>query len=98
MLSIGIGIAAGMLVFLVAHGVSGLLLLIQQRELLGDVTGILGDLDTPPPGDLRTARQAIQALDSQYQQISVLAGLAAGTISAIWIYLRLERHDHVELP
>jgi hypothetical protein len=86
------GIAIGLLAYMISRGVAGVALLGQQQALLGNMTGVIGNLDGPPAVDLHAARKAIQALDTQYAQISALFGLALGTIAAVIMYLRLERH------
>jgi hypothetical protein len=87
----GAGIAIGLLAYVTARGVAGAALLGQQQALLGNMTGVIGSLDGPPTVDLHATRKAIQALDTQYAQISTLIGLAIGTIAAVIMYLRLER-------
>jgi hypothetical protein len=90
-LALALGAGAGALAYLAARGVAGALLLFQQRELLGQVVGAIGSLEGPPPADLRATRLQIEALDALYMRRSLIVGIAAGAISAVAYYLRLER-------
>jgi hypothetical protein len=85
------GLAVGLVIFVAARGVTGALMLAEQRRLLGDVASALGALDGPPAADLRAARLQLAALDAQYARLSALAGLLAGVPAALSVYLRLER-------
>jgi hypothetical protein len=90
--SLAVGVCAGMLVFVFAHGVGGVMLFIQQQDALRDVVGILGGgFDQPPPADLRAIRRRVEALNLLYWRMSVLLGLAAAVLSAVGVYVRLER-------
>lgn len=92
LISIAAALAAGALAYLVARGVAGALLLAQQQRLLGEVTGALrGGIEGLPSGDLRAARLALQQLDAQYEQASLLCGIAAAALAAVAAYLWLER-------
>ncbi len=88
-LALAIGVGLGLLAYLAARGIAGAVLLSQQREILGDITGF--SLDTPPAADFRATRKALQALDAAYQQSCILTGLLVGSLAAIAMYLRLER-------
>jgi hypothetical protein len=89
LLALALGIGVGLLAYLAARGVAGAVLLGQQRDVLGSISGF--SLDAPPATDLRAARKALQTLDAQYQQLSALAGLLVGTGGALVAYLRMER-------
>ena len=95
-LSIAIGLAAGLFAYIASRGVAGAMLLGQQRELLEGVAGALGSLDAPPPTDLRAARKAIQVLEAQYHQISLMVGLGVGTLAALVSYLRVMQRTEGE--
>ena len=88
-LALVIGAGIGLLAYLGARGVAGAVLLTQQREILGSISGF--SFDAPPASDLRAARKALQALDAAYQQICILSGLVVALLAAIVVYLRLER-------
>ncbi|HEU5090434.1 MAG TPA: hypothetical protein VFT99_23430 [Roseiflexaceae bacterium] len=90
--SLAVGVCVGMLVFVFARGVGGIILFIQQQDALRDGVGILGGgFDQPPPADLRAIRRRVEALDLLYWRIGVLLGLAAAVFSALSVYVRLER-------
>jgi hypothetical protein len=92
-LALAIGVGVGFVGYLSARGVAGVVLLGQQRDVLGSISGF--SLDAPPAADLRALRQELQAIEASYQQISVSIGLIIGVIVAITGYLRLEReYDH----
>ena len=92
LVSLVVGVCVGLLVFVIARGIGGIILFIQQQNALRDVVGMLGGgFDQPPPADLRAIRRRVEALDLLYWRIGVLLGLAAAVFSALSVYVRLER-------
>ena len=92
LVSLVVGVCVGMLVFVIARGIGGIILFIQQQNALRDVVGMLGGgFDQPPPADLHAIRRRVEALDLLYWRIGVLLGLAAAVFSALSVYVRLER-------
>jgi hypothetical protein len=84
-----LGFAIGGLAYLSARGVTGVMLLADQRELLSSISGF--SLDGPPSTDLRAARKQLDAIAEQYHRFSILTGLLIGTIGAVGAYLRFEQ-------
>ncbi|GAB4129966.1 MAG: hypothetical protein OHK0050_44100 [Roseiflexaceae bacterium] len=88
-LALLIGLAIGGLAYLSARGVTGVMLLADQRELLSSFSSF--SLDGPPSTDLRAARKQLDAIAEQYHRLSILTGLLIGTMGAIGAYLRFEQ-------
>lgn len=85
-------LVAGLLVYLVMRGATGIWLFVRQQQLLREVLGtVQGGLDAPPNGDLRALRRELQALDAQNDFVSAVAGFAAAAVAAPASYLWLER-------
>jgi hypothetical protein len=88
-LALLIGLALGGVAYLASRGVTGVMLLADQRELLSSISGF--SLDGPPSTDLRAARKQLDAIAEQYHRFSILTGLLIGTMGAIGAYVRLEQ-------
>lgn len=85
-------LGVGVLAYLVARAITSVQLFIQHQQLLREASGALrGGIDGLAGTDLRAVRQALQQLDAQNEQISLLAGFLAAAIAAVAIYLWLER-------
>ena len=92
--SLVMALVAGLLVYLVARGVLGAWLFVQQQQLLRDVVGaVQSGLDAPPSVDLRAIRQEVQALDERNSFISMIAGFVAAAFVAAGGYVWLERRN-----
>ena len=90
--SLAAALGAGVLAYLLGRAITGALLLVRQRQLLGQIAGTLrAGLDGPPSGDLRAARQLLQQLETRNIQISLAAGFVVAALAAVLCYLWLER-------
>lgn len=91
-LSLALALAAGVVAYLVARGVLGIGLFVQQQRLLGEVVGVVqSGLEAPPSGDLRAVRVQIQSLAERNEQISVAVGFVAAAIGAVGGYFWQEQ-------
>lgn len=91
-ISLAAALGAGALAYLMVRAITGALLLIRQRQLLGQVAGALrGGLDGPPSSDLRAARLLLGQIAERNLQISLAAGFGVAAVAAVAMYLWLER-------
>lgn len=97
-LSLLIGLAIGLIAWLAARGILGVLLFAREQQLLADLAGALsGGIEGLAGSNLRAIRLRVQALAAEYDRISLLVGLAAGGISWLLAYIRAEREPKTEL-
>lgn len=91
-LSLMAALAAGLLVFVVARGVSGALIFIEHQELLRSAAAALRNgIEGLPTADLRTARLRAEQSAAMHTQIGLLLAFIAAAITAAGSYLWLEQ-------
>jgi uncharacterized membrane protein len=91
-LSLAFAIAAGVLVFIVARGISGALLFIEHQELLRSAAAALRTgIEGLPTADLRAARLRAEQSAAMHTQIGLLLAFVVAAITAAGSYLWLEQ-------
>lgn len=91
-LSLAAAVAVGALAFLAARSVGGLLLFVQQQQLLGEVASALqGGVEALGQSNLRELRRELERIDAGYERASLLVGFGAAACAAVAVYLWLER-------
>ena len=90
--SLAAALGAGALAYLLGRAITGALLLVRQRQLLGQIAGTLrAGLEGRPSGDLRAARQLLGQIEARDIQISLAAAFVVAALAAVLCYLWLER-------
>jgi hypothetical protein len=96
-LSLAFALLAGALAFLVARAIGGVVLFVQQQELLRQASSALqGGIPGLAEGNLHEARLHIQQLDAQNARLSLLIGFVAAALAAVASYLWMERRPRNE--
>jgi hypothetical protein len=91
-LSLAVALLAGALAFLVTRAFTEVSLLAQQQQFLSEAASALrGGVPGLANSNLREARLQVQRLDAQNEQLSLLIGFAIAALSAVAIYLWMER-------
>src|SRR5262245_19009889 len=82
------GLLCGGLASLIARGIGGVALFVQQQQLLREVASAFqGGVEGLAGGNLRAVRQ----LDARNEQVSLAIGFGAGALAVVASYLWLER-------
>ncbi|MCS7288085.1 MAG: hypothetical protein NZ699_03020 [Roseiflexus sp.] len=91
-LSLVFAAAVGLLVFIVARGISGALLFVEHQELLRSAAAaVRTGIEGLPTADLRTARLRAERSMDLHTQIGLLCAFAAAALTAVGSYLWLEQ-------
>jgi hypothetical protein len=91
-ISLAIALAAGIMVYLVTRAITSVVLFVRHQQLLAELGSALrGGVEGLAAGDLRAARLAVQQLDAQNEQLSLVTGFVAAAVAVVTSYLWLER-------
>jgi hypothetical protein len=91
-LSLAFAIAAGLLVFIVARGISGVLLFIEHQELVRSAAAALRNgIEGLPTADLRTARLRAEQSAEAHTRIGLMLAFIVAAITAAGSYLWQEQ-------
>ena len=91
-ISLAIALAAGIMAYLVARAIASVGLFVRHQQLLVEVGSALrGGVEGLAAGDLRAVRLAVQQIDAQNEQLSLLIGFVAAAVAVVTSYLWLER-------
>ncbi|WP_041333187.1 hypothetical protein [Roseiflexus sp. RS-1] len=91
-LSLAFAIAAGLLVFIVARGISGALLFIEHQELVRSAAAALRNgIEGLPTADLRAARLRAEQSAETHMRIGLALAFIVAAITAAGSYLWQEQ-------
>ncbi|GIW00593.1 hypothetical protein [Roseiflexus sp.] len=91
-LSLLFALAAGLIVFIVARGISGALLFIEHQELLRSATAALRNgIEGLPTADLRAARLRAEQSADMHMRIGLILAFVTAALAAAGGYLWLEQ-------
>lgn len=93
LLSALLAIGAGLFAYLLARAATTAYLFYQQQQFFREIATIMqaGSIEELAMSNIRQLRQIVRSLEAQYQQLSIQIGFAVGTVSAVGIYLWIER-------
>ena len=91
-LSLAFAVIAGLLVFIVARGISGALLFIEHQELVRSAAAALRNgIEGLPTADLRTARLRAEQSAEAHTRIGLMLAFIVAAITAAGSYLWQEQ-------
>ncbi len=91
-LSLIFALAAGLLVFIVARGISGALLFVEHQELLRSAAAALRNgIEGLPTADLRAARLRAEQSAEMHMRIGLMLAFVVAALTAAGSYLWLEQ-------
>ncbi|MGQ9547135.1 MAG: hypothetical protein ACUVSY_00020 [Roseiflexus sp.] len=95
--SLALAIVTGLLVFLVARGISGALLFIEHQELVRSAAAALRNgIEGLPTADLRAARLRTEQSVEMHTRIGLMLAFIAAAITAAGSYLWQEQRTEEE--
>lgn len=95
-LSLALALGAGIVTFLIARGISGALLFIEQQELLSATGAAMsGGIEGLPAADLRAARLRAEQSAESHLRFGLLLAFGVTALAAAGSYLWFESHAEI---
>jgi hypothetical protein len=90
LLSLLLGVAAGLLAYLLARALTTAYLFYQQQQFFQASAEVLrGGVEALAESDLRDLRQRVEALAAYYHLLSMRVGFGVAVVAAVFSYLAL---------